>query len=254
MHPLRGQTPHQAPETMAQAVDELAEQGAEAFAFFSIYDYGPNHFAEQVMNAVDIERVPAVLISWDDLRAPVPHVFYDNHYAGYQAAQHLLQNGCEQLIFFAPFDAVWARQRIVGARLAVSAAGLGPEVLTEYPSGTLPVQFAEDNEPVIEAFARELMAAPGKKSPRVGVIAAHDDLAHRLLDKAQGKRRKMGRDFAVVGFDDAPRSRVLGLTSLRPPLEDLGAEAARLLLQRLRGNVTSTQVRLCSHLVPRLST
>ena len=163
---------------MAQASDELTRQGAEALAFFSIYDYDANRFAERVMNAVDIERVPVVLISWDDLRAPLPHLLYDNYYAGYQAAQLLLQNGCDQLIFLAPFYADWARQRIVGARW-------------------------------------------------------------NRISRLSGS---------------TTRSRVLGLTNLRPPLEDLGTEAARLLLQRLRGNVTSTQVRLCSHLVPRLST
>ena len=46
----------------------------------------------------------------------------------------------------------------------------------------------------------------------------------------------------------------LGLTTVRPPLEALGEEAARLLLRALNGETANMQICLRSHLIPRLST
>ena len=38
-----------------------------------------------------------------------------------------------------------------------------------------------------------------------------------------------GLGFSIVGFDDRPEARRRGLTTLRPPLYDMGREAARLI-------------------------
>jgi DNA-binding LacI/PurR family transcriptional regulator len=62
-----------------------------------------------------------------------------------------------------------------------------------------------------------------------------------------------GDAFGIAAFDDEPRSRELGLTSVRPPLELLGAEAARLVGQALQGSITSMEIVLRSAVVSRPS-
>jgi len=63
-----------------------------------------------------------------------------------------------------------------------------------------------------------------------------------------------GRDFAIIGFDDEPSSQYFGLTTLRPPLQDLGAEALRLILRMINKQSRFVQMRLRSEMIERSST
>lgn len=87
-----------------------------------------------------------------------------------------------------------------------------------------------------------------------GIVAANDQLAYQIMDVAELHGWKAGRDYALIGFDDDAASLQRGLSSLRPPLEELGAAAAELLVKRFNGDRLSTQACLSSHLVARQST
>ncbi len=87
-----------------------------------------------------------------------------------------------------------------------------------------------------------------------GILAANDVTAIGVLQAARAAGQEAGKDFALIGFDDLPAACIGGLTSVRPPLEEMGEEAGRLLLRRLQGDYTSLQVRLRSLVVPRAST
>ena len=65
---------------------------------------------------------------------------------------------------------------------------------------------------------------------------------------------KAGVDYGLIGFDDNPDATKEGISTMRPPLEAIGEAAARLAVQALRGQITTAQVRLCSHLIARAST
>jgi DNA-binding LacI/PurR family transcriptional regulator len=98
-----------------------------------------------------------------------------------------------------------------------------------------------------------LLAAAGR-SESIGVIAVNDGVAFGLMHTAEEAGKKPGVDFALLGFDDHPNSRMVGLTSLRLPFDAMGKEAARLLLSSLRKEQISTQVRLGWNLIPRETT
>jgi LacI family transcriptional regulator len=95
--------------------------------------------------------------------------------------------------------------------------------------------------------------SPGAKE-RTGVIAVNDHTAYGVLRAATEAGLTPGRDFGLIGFDDAPQSRVVGLTSVRPPLDALGEEAGHLVARALAGDASALQVGLRSLLVPRAST
>lgn len=61
------------------------------------------------------------------------------------------------------------------------------------------------------------------------------------------------KTIAIVGFDDEPQACALGLTSLRPPMQGMAHEAARLLLEHGAGSDGSLQVRLRAQVIPRAS-
>ena len=78
------------------------------------------------------------------------------------------------------------------------------------------------------------------------VMPFHAGWAEQRLEGA-------GHDFAVVGFDDNPQSRIGGLSSVRPPMSAMGHQAARLLLHQINGERNATQIRLPAHLITRAS-
>jgi len=233
---------------VSRALAVLREEGVDALLVMGIFD-NPT-IIQEVVAALENCPIPAVYVSWDDVSGRVPHVFYDNRIAGGQAAQHLHRCGYSDLVFFAPFQAPWAEQRLEGMRqmqtgeIRVVPTLRSPEAyVTDWD-----VCRAEANLLLDQCSARSRTLAP------VGIVAAQDTLALIILDAALERGLTPGQDFGLVGFDDQPLARARGLTTLHPPLEALGEQAARILLSRLHGDDLQMQMRLRSHLVPRSTT
>jgi DNA-binding LacI/PurR family transcriptional regulator len=68
-----------------------------------------------------------------------------------------------------------------------------------------------------------------------GVFVANDLMALGALAALREAGRRVPDDLAVVGFDDSSAAVAASpaLTTIRHPLEDMAAEAARLLLARI---------------------
>jgi DNA-binding LacI/PurR family transcriptional regulator len=234
--------------TVSRAVDVLREEGADALLVTGIFD-DPT-IIQEVVAALENCPIPAVYVSWDDVSGRVPLVFYDNRIAGGQAAQHLYRCGYSDLVFFAPFQAPWAEQRLEGMRQMSTGD------IRVVPTLRSPEAHIADWD-ICRAQANLLLeqcSARCRTLPPVGIVAAQDTLALTILDAALERGLTPGKDFGLVGFDDQPLSRARGLTTLHPPLEALGEQAARMLLSRLHGDGLQMQMRLRSHLVPRSTT
>jgi LacI family transcriptional regulator len=103
-----------------------------------------------------------------------------------------------------------------------------------------------------EAMQR-LLALPQRPT---AVFAADDAMAAGALQAIRLAGLGVPRDIAVVGFDDAPIASLTDppLTTVRQPVYELGAEAARLLIAQLRGEAPRpAQRRLPVELVVRQS-
>jgi len=79
---------------ISAAVQALVADGADALAIVGLCD--ARDLSDEVIGAVDINRIPTVYVSWHEIPPPLAQVFYDNRFAGYQAAQHLMQAGYRQ--------------------------------------------------------------------------------------------------------------------------------------------------------------
>lgn len=67
------------------------------------------------------------------------------------------------------------------------------------------------------------------------VMAGNDELALGVLDSAAEAGVRVPGDLAVTGWDDVMAARWAGLTTVRQPMRELGATAARLLEGRIGG-------------------
>lgn len=250
-HPTDQEEPDAVPLT--DAIQSLLSAGVDAIAVIGLCD--AEDMSDAVVSVVDVERVPVVYISWHEIAPPLAQVFYDNRYAGYQAARHLLSKGYERLLFLAPFADTWLAERVEGARDAVRHAGLPQDTLCIHPGGT-PAEFYDQavSDRYAHVMAPALFAESGSTPGPTGIIAPNDVMASAILGAAAECGLSAGVDFGLIGFDDDARSCAAGLTTIRPPVEAMGEEAARLLLRALHGDKKSFQVRLRSQVIPRAST
>jgi DNA-binding LacI/PurR family transcriptional regulator len=214
----------------------LIDQGVDALVVVFPYD------VESVVRTARAANIPVVLVlGAQSPFAVTPQVRYDNAHAGFLIAEHLLRRGYRRLAYFAPFSASWE---------AIRQFGLSETDLSRYPANS-------DIDPAsVDQCALAAVVADGllpQLRPDDGVIAANDHAAYGLIEAAARMELQPGVSFGVAAFDDEPRSRELGLTSVRPPLELLGAEAARLVGQALQGSATSMEIVLRSAVVSRPS-
>jgi DNA-binding LacI/PurR family transcriptional regulator len=243
---------------LGEAISQLKSTGVGALAIVGLCD--AKDMSDEVIAAVDVEQIPTVYISWHEVQPPLAQVFYDNRYAGYQAAQHLLRRGYSRILFIVPCNDTWLLERIVGARNAVKHAGLPEDAMQLCPADPLEQLYSpQSSATAVYSLAGQLFGARAdelfvKPSEPWGIIAPNDDIAYAIRDAALDAGRIPGSDFGLVGFDDDPRSSRFGLTTVRPPVEAMGEEAGRLLLRALQGDRKGHLVRLRSQLIPRTST
>jgi DNA-binding LacI/PurR family transcriptional regulator len=178
---------------------------------------------------------------------PVSFVDVDNAGGARQAVTHLTGSGRRQIAVIAgPQDMGVGLDRLAGYRRAVVDAGLGPdEALVGYGD------FSEESGAA--AMRRLLAARPGIDA----VFAASDLMAMGAMRVLKAAGRKIPADVAVVGFEDSVLAKQTDppLTTVHQPVDEMGREMARLLLELIRGEAApDTSVMLATHLVRRAST
>ena len=140
------------------------------------------------------------------------------------------------------------------------AAGI--DRLRGYRDGLAEAGLATD--PKLQAtgdFTQESGAAAMKRllaaRPDIdAVFAASDLMAAGALTVLAAAGRRVPADVAVVGFDDSPvaTSTTPQLTSVRQPIEDMGREVARLLVDAVEAaDLVPRRVILATELVRRAS-
>lgn len=160
-------------------------------------------------------------------------VCVDNHAAGREAAQHLLGLGHRSIAFLsAPHrdtTAVQARQN--GYREAMQFAGLPTVFWTaDTPLG----------DPVEEGRAAiGALATHGGSRNITGLVAATDTLAVGALKAFYEAEQQVPNRIAVVSFGGAATHDLFpALTILSLPLQEVGRQAAILLMRRIEGDLS----------------
>lgn len=171
----------------------------------------------------------------------------DNVLAAQVAAEHLISQGHRRIAFICgPRHRVYVYDRFQGYRQALDAAGISFD----------PVLVQEGNY-TEEHGGRAMAALLALADPPTAVLAADDILALGALDTALTAGLSVPGDLAIAGFNASAitqRTRP-PLTSVRIPVYDLGAMAAKMLVGRLHGTpLRPHQVVLPSQIIIREST
>lgn len=150
-------------------------------------------------------------------------VLVDNQIGARLAARHLLDLGHRRIgIVNRALDTSTARERQVGFRSELAAAGCYDEELVRFGSYTLESGGV---------MATELL---GAGAPPSAILAGNDLLAIGVLQAAAEMGLRVPQDLAVVGFDGILLSRIVvpRLTTVAQPIYELGRLAAELVLRR----------------------
>jgi LacI family transcriptional regulator len=157
----------------------------------------------------------------------VDQVLVNTRVAAAEATTHLLRAGYRSVGCVTGPAGVWtADDRLAGYRDALTAGGL-------------PVRPALVRRTVYRAegalrATEELLAAA---HPVDALLVANNAQVIGVLEALRAAGLRPGADVGVVAFDDAPWASLLDppLTMVAQPAYDLGALAARLLLDRIAG-------------------
>ncbi|WP_321784182.1 LacI family DNA-binding transcriptional regulator [Paraburkholderia sp. J94] len=170
--------------------------------------------------------IPLVLVvrSVDDVA--VDTVEIDNVHAGAVAAEHLYQLGHRRIgLVMGPKNTSTSRDRARGALEWLKGAGVEADALS--------IVWGDYTT---EAGYSSTMALLGEAEPVTAIVAGNDTIALGVLEAASRSGFAVPEQLSIIGFDDMPMagSPLVGLTSIRQPVEAMARTAARRLVERIR--------------------
>lgn len=176
-----------------------------------------------------------------------PCVGVDNVAAAYSLTNHLVSLGHARIGLIAGVtdgnDRADARKR--GVLQCLADHGLQHDVLwfTERPYRVADGRVA----------MRSLILAPNRPT---AVVCGNDQLALGALIEASAQKLQVPGDISIAGFNDLDFAAHTNppLTTVRIPAEEIGAEAAKLLLQSIETKARPASIEIPYTIIPRGST
>lgn len=193
------------------------------------------------------EQFPFVVLNRQIDEPDVAFVTADHVTATAEAARHLIDLGHRRIAYIG--QAVLGKvhhDRIAGYRQALQAADLAVDEGLVVSASPVPGAGAQ--------LIRQLLARP---EPPTAILAIHDPLAIECLQAIQALGLRVPEDVAIVGSDNLRGSQDSRptLTTIHPPLAEIGRQAMAGLLRRLSDNsLPPTRLVLPARLVIREST
>jgi DNA-binding LacI/PurR family transcriptional regulator len=182
------------------------------------------HGRDPLCRSLSTLGLPTVLAGRPTFPADLPYVDADNRGGAREAVRRLLRSGRRSITSIAgPPDMAVGVDRLAGYRDVLAEAGM--------PSLILHGDFSQASGE--HAMTRLLACQPDLDA----VFAASDLMASGALRTLRRAGRRVPEDVAVIGFDDAPLALHTDprLTTVRQPVEEMGAAMARLLTRQIVG-------------------
>lgn len=179
------------------------------------------HGDDPLPGQLEARGVPAVLGGRPSQPSALHFVDADNIGGAGQAVAHLVGTGRRRIgTISGPQDMIAGQHRLAGYRSALTEAGLpfDPALVAE---GDFSEQSGWQAAEILLRQAPDLDA----------IFAASDQMAIGAIAALTEHGRRVPTDVAVVGFDDAPSSRIVTprLTTVHQPVEAMGAAMVELL-------------------------
>jgi len=191
-------------------------------AIFYPYAYRSNHALVQQV----LQNTPLIMI--DRRVTPIETDFVGpaNYQAMYDTVMHLVEQGHRRIAYVTKCEVIQSVQdRMLGYLDAVRKANINEIVLT------IPAQNRDFEWTVVDSVFR----LPKGERPTAAAVF-NDYAACDLVDHLKGLGLSVPEDVALTGFDNITPSHPngLGMTTVAQPYEEIGKNAAELLLRRFK--------------------
>jgi DNA-binding LacI/PurR family transcriptional regulator len=190
--------------------------------------------------------IPLVLVGRPLPGIDASYVDVDNRQGARSAVEHLVATGRRVVATITgPQDMPAGIDRLIGYRDAIGDAFRVTDASLEAIG-----DFTQ------ESGAKAMTRLLAKRPELDAVFAASDLMAAGALSVLSAAGRRVPEDVALVGYDDSPvaTSTHPQLSSVRQPIEEMGREVARLLVEAVEGtDPVQRRVILATKLVKRAS-
>ena len=169
--------------------------------------------------------LPVVLVDRLTTAQDVDQVGPENIYATSGLVRHLAEVGHRRIGMISGAEGLaTTTERVLGYRL-----GLGRARLTWDPE--LVASGSSAAPPAAAALGR-LLTLP---DPPTAVVAGNNTMLSGVLHECRTRRLRVGRDLAVVGYDEVEWADLLDppVTTIAQPIAEMGQTAVRMLLARI---------------------
>lgn len=173
--------------------------------------------------------VPTVVLGLRNSYAAFDMVGSDSYAGTREALAHLWQLGHRRIGF------MWGSEATSRARLRAFTDFHAEHGLAVDESLVVGTAYSDEGG---RSATRTLLALP---SPPTALFAANDMLALAAIQAASELRVRVPEELSIVGMDDigSARTSTPSLTTIAKDKEAIGRQAARLLLDRLAGNLSA---------------
>src|ERR1700730_4060447 len=232
-------THHWSPELLRRHLETLCDRGVEGLL---------------LINSTPSESpgIPAVTICTD--RCPIwsTRISIDNAFGIRKGINHLASLGHKEIAFIKGPEGSGDTQERWNAVLSTCKA-LGVRV---DPRLTIQLERLEPGTRQTEAgriAAEDLLR---RDRPFTALVAFNDISALGAMTALREAGHKVPEDVSVIGFDDIEFASIAypALTTIRQPLQEMGATAAELLFRKLANDESVRDIRLRPELIVRSST
>lgn len=207
---------------------------------------GPRMMTDDVMKLA--ERIPTVLIAYHTTKPGVNFdtVNNDDQLGAALVVEHLVAAGYRQITYLKQElvdaeDAMVTTQREIGYRAAMEKAGLGR---------FQQVVAADQTRRETQSVARHLLQSRNRPD---AIFCWTDFIGLEVLSVARELGMSVPGDLAVVGYDNTSYCDLTqnALTSIDQSGQVLGLQAARLLIERIKGRESAEHFVVTPRLVAR---
>jgi LacI family transcriptional regulator len=203
--------------TERRQIEQLRARGTDGFIVATA------RWADAVLDEVAAAGVPAVLVNRNTASRRLPYVGADEHTGVVLAVAHLVELGHRRIAYLAgPQDTSTGRERAAAFRQAVAGNGL--------PSDRGMMRACSAYTEAAGATAAGRLLATRRDF--TAMLAGNDLIAFGALAALAGAGLRCPEQVSLIGFNDLPLVDKLSppLTTVRLPLREMGALAARTLL------------------------
>ncbi len=161
----------------------------------------------------------------------IPYVVSDNYYGGVLATEKLINCGCKYLGHIAGTKDIRPANRRTDAFKEIASENNIKHVIQQcsigYDAGYDAAVKILENNPNMD-----------------GIFCSSDEVALALMSAAKQFGKRVPEDLKIIGFDGVKIASILGITTIKQPIQEMGEAAVELLMKQVEQGVRKLESKI----------